>query len=155
DVGCVVYGAPFGMSSARQKVRVGRTFTLTAGEELHIGGTAVGMRAYLCVVGGFRCDEILGSRSALGAVRRGGTLEWEASRMRAGFIEPPLAVVRDELDCLPGLQADWFADDGFYDAEYVVSPALDRMGVRLKGTPLTLPERELVSEPVAPGAVQV
>ena len=29
------------------------------------------------------------------------------------------------------------------------------MGVRLDGPPLTMPNRELVSEPVAPGAVQV
>ena len=36
-----------------------------------------------------------------------------------------------------------------------VSPAADRMGVRLDGPPLALPRRELVSEPVAPGAVQI
>jgi antagonist of KipI len=29
------------------------------------------------------------------------------------------------------------------------------MGVRLDGPPLTLPKRELVSEPVAPGAIQI
>ncbi len=29
------------------------------------------------------------------------------------------------------------------------------MGLRLQGEPLTLPQQELVSEPVAPGAVQV
>ena len=29
------------------------------------------------------------------------------------------------------------------------------MGVRLDGPPLVLPKRELVSEPVAPGAIQV
>ena len=29
------------------------------------------------------------------------------------------------------------------------------MGVRLDGPPLALPKRELVSEPVAPGAVQI
>ena len=29
------------------------------------------------------------------------------------------------------------------------------MGLRLDGPPLTLPKRELVSEPVAPGAIQI
>ena len=55
---------------------------------------------------------------------------------------------------LPGSQADWF-DDAFYSHTYRVTPASNRMGVRLDGPPLTLPKRELVSEPVAPGAVQI
>jgi allophanate hydrolase subunit 2 len=55
---------------------------------------------------------------------------------------------------LPGPQADWF-DDAFYSHTYQVTPASNRMGVRLDGPPLGSPRRELVSEPVAPGAVQI
>jgi len=55
---------------------------------------------------------------------------------------------------LPGPQADWF-DDAFYGYTYRVTPASNRMGVRLDGPPLALPKRELVSEPVAPGAIQI
>src|SRR5262245_53121178 len=51
-IGCVLFGAPFELGSARQTLRAGRTFTLDADEELHIGGATRGMRAYLCVVGG-------------------------------------------------------------------------------------------------------
>src|SRR5262249_61631977 len=36
-----------------------------------------------------------------------------------------------------------------------VTPASNRMGLRLRGAPLSLPQRELVSEPVCPGTVQV
>jgi allophanate hydrolase subunit 2 len=36
-----------------------------------------------------------------------------------------------------------------------VTPASNRMGLRLSGPALPLPSRELVSEPVCPGAVQV
>ncbi len=39
--------------------------------------------------------------------------------------------------------------------EYEVSPASNRMGLRLKGSPLLRRSGELVSEAVAPGAVQV
>src|SRR5207342_784510 len=43
----------------------------------------------------------------------------------------------------------------FFNHTYHVTPASNRMGLRLDGPPLTLPNRELVSEPVAPGAVQI
>src|SRR5262249_39597981 len=33
--------------------------------------------------------------------------------------------------------------------------ASNRMGMRLEGAPLSIPERELTSEPVCPGSVQV
>jgi allophanate hydrolase subunit 2 len=59
------------------------------------------------------------------------------------------------LRALPGPQRDWFADDAFFNQEYEVSTASNRMGLRLKGTPLSRRPGELVSEAVAPGAVQI
>jgi antagonist of KipI len=56
---------------------------------------------------------------------------------------------------LPGPQADWFHTPAFLAASYQVTPAINRMGLRLAGPPLELPAREIVSEPVCPGAVQV
>ena len=56
---------------------------------------------------------------------------------------------------MDGPQADWFRGEGFYRQEFTVTPACDRIGLRLRGTPLTMPARELVSEPVCPGTVQV
>src|SRR5438874_10635985 len=37
---CVVYGAPFPLASDRQTLVAGKTFTLQAGETLHVGGTS-------------------------------------------------------------------------------------------------------------------
>src|SRR5277367_5518888 len=37
DVGCVIFGAPFDAFRGDQRVEVGHTFTLRAGEELRIG----------------------------------------------------------------------------------------------------------------------
>ena len=73
---------------------------------------------------------------------------------RMAFLHPGFADPQ-RLRVLPGLQATWFRDDEFFGQEWAVSPSSNRMGVRLQGTPLTVPARELVSEPVAPGAVPV
>jgi allophanate hydrolase subunit 2 len=56
---------------------------------------------------------------------------------------------------LDGPQRDWFPDDGFFAREYEVSAASNRMGLRLESEPLARTPGELVSEAVAPGAVQV
>jgi len=56
---------------------------------------------------------------------------------------------------LDGPQRDWFPDDRFFTQTYEVSPASNRMGVRLKGEPLSRRSGELLSEAVGPGAVQI
>lgn len=154
ELACVVFGAPFVLSDGR---RVGTTFTLQPGEELHVGGTPRGLRAYLCVRGGLQTPLVLGSRSSLAPIQRGDTLPCSPGAIHARYapeIEPHFT---DEwtLRVLPGLQADWFQVSEFYQQTFAVSPASNRMGLRLRGQTLTLPERELVSEPVCPGAVQV
>lgn len=157
EVGCVLFGAPFDMSTARQSLKAGRTFTLEPAEELHITGTPRGLRAYLCVPGGFAAVKILGSASGLDYVRAGTVLSCRASRLGGRSLSPaaPFPDLACELRCLDGLQKDWFAVHAFYEAEFTASSAMNRMGIRLQGQPLTLPERELVSEPVCPGSVQV
>jgi antagonist of KipI len=60
-----------------------------------------------------------------------------------------------ELRVLNGPQAALFKEEEFYPQEYTVTPESNRMGLRLEGDPLAVPKRELVSEPVCPGAVQV
>lgn len=163
ETGCVVFGAPFVLSSSRQSLLTGRTFTLARGEELHIGGTPTGTRAYLCVPGGFQVPTILGSASALDVVQRGDTLLCKASHLHSRYIErdPDLDQWHGGFDVcttlryLPGPQFDWFDNAEFSDQTYVVSPASNRMGLRLQGKPLTLPTREILSEPVCPGTVQV
>src|SRR5207237_7441094 len=59
------------------------------------------------------------------------------------------------LRYLPGAQASWFAEDALAGKSFLVSPASNRMGLRLQGEPLAGTGREMVSEPVCPGTVQV
>src|SRR5262249_3661394 len=59
------------------------------------------------------------------------------------------------LRILDGPQADWFPAEAFLAGQFTVTPESNRMGLRLQGEPLAVPARELVSEPVGPGAIQV
>jgi allophanate hydrolase subunit 2 len=60
-----------------------------------------------------------------------------------------------ELRCLDGAQAGWFDLAQFASAGFAVSATSNRMGLRLDGPALDRPRREMVSEPVCPGSVQV
>jgi antagonist of KipI len=163
---CVLFGAPFSLTVAnRPASRAGTTFTLEPGDVLKVGGTPSGVRGYLCVAGGFDAPPVLGSRTALERLTAGAVLACPASRSGGRslpFLTSDAALgcasrLRGAvtLRCLPGPQRDWFAGDAFFAQTYRVSAASNRMGVRLTGEPLTRRPGELVSEPVAPGAVQI
>lgn len=164
ELGCVLYGAPFLLSSDRQELKPGVTFTLSAGEEVRIGGTPRGVRAYFCVRGGLQQKVILGSRSGLLPLAAGAELTCLAGTIGSRFVQPPstwdgeLFVLR----ALPGSQADWFESQPLYEGRFIVEPASNRMGLRLSGDRLsrrdqtaTEPAVELVSEPTCWGTVQV
>lgn len=164
DHACVVFGAPFVLRGDRRGDRAtlvaGKTFTLSSGETLHVGGTATDMRAYLCVRGGFEAPPVLGSRSGLMPVGAGQVLACSPATARPRFVRyPPAANTKpDTLRVVRGAQADWFQFEDLLNEVYAVTPASNRMGLRLEGKPL-VPRRgtmpEMVSEPICPGTVQV
>jgi antagonist of KipI len=153
----VVFGAPFELTSARQAPVAGKTFTLQPGEELRIGSARRGARAYLCLRGGLQVPQVLASRASLAPLPAGAELPCVAGVIGPHFLavleEPDDAVV--ELHVLAGSQEEWFAATDFYEQEFQISADSNRMGLRLHGQPLTVPDRELLSEPVCPGTVQV
>ena len=156
---CVVFGAPFQSTIGGREPSPGTSFTLEPGEVLRVGGISQGARGYLCVAGGFDAVEVLGSRSSLEPIRADDELVCRASRTESRGLPieaqgwPSVGLC--QLRVLPGPQRDWFNDDSFFAQEYEVAPASNRMGLRLKGAPLSRQSRELVSEAVAPGAVQI
>jgi biotin-dependent carboxylase-like uncharacterized protein len=167
-VSCVLLGAPFQLSSSRQTLAPNKSFTLEPDEELHIGGTPLGARAYLCVVGGLLTRWILGSRSGLAPVERGQELPCGSGAVKCRFVrcELPWAVVpalspelestTHQLRIVGGAQQAWFVPEDLPAwGNFGVRPASNRMGLRLSGRPLPVPAREMVSEPVCPGAIQV
>jgi biotin-dependent carboxylase-like uncharacterized protein len=154
SLACVVYGAPFAMATKDRMLRAGTTFTLHAGEELHIGGTSSGMRAYLCIRGGIESPIVLGSRSSLAALQAGDRLTCHESAIPGRSVDIPTGH-DNVLRILPGAQADWFPDNIMEEHTFEVTHTSNRMGIRLAGHALLVPARELVSEPVCPGTVQV
>jgi antagonist of KipI len=156
ELACAVYGATFELSTDRRTLTAGKTFTLEPGEELRIGSTAAKVRAYLCVRGGFDVPETLGSRSSLSPLAAGAELHCQpyvtSSRF---FLTPAWPHDSGTLRVVAGPQADWFQGGALCRRPFTVTPSSNRMGLRLRGEPLDVPRREMVSEPVCPGAVQV
>ncbi len=164
---CVIYGADFDLQCDGEPAVLGKTFTLEAGQTLQVGRCLHGLRAYLCVQGGFERECILGSFSALEPIRRDQVLRCRPGSIGGRFIDAE----RDwQAECLadgtvivrvlPGAQAGWFEPDALTGAanetlKYRVSQAANRMGLRLEGQALPWPGREITSEPVCPGSIQV
>jgi 5-oxoprolinase (ATP-hydrolysing) subunit C len=157
ELACVVYGAPFALESDRQILQAGQTFMLQPGEVVRIGATAHGMRAYFCVRGGFHEPAILESQSSLAPLVAGASLRCSSGRVHHRFIRHEFRWDQHPtvLAVLDGQQRDWFPAEDITVQEFTVSSASNRMGLRLRSRPLKLPERELLSEPVCPGSVQV
>jgi antagonist of KipI len=152
-----------------------RPYPVRAGETLV--GTAMrdGARAYLCVRGGFSVPLVFGSSSThlltgLGgcqgrALRAGDRFVLGAAVRRAPFyraVDPstiPGYRHGEPFRATVGPQGSWFAPEAhaaFYQTEWTVSEACDRMGIRLAGPPIHAVEpRELLTEGVPLGALQV
>jgi antagonist of KipI len=118
------------------------------------------MRAYLCVPGGFVSPRILDSRSSLEPIQAGQTLVCTPSSLPSRFLADSANVTLPAqfpcvLRVLPGSQAEWFARDTISSRIFTVSGDSNRMGLRLKGEPIARPQREMISEPVCPGVIQV
>lgn len=143
-----------------------------AGQVIRLGVPESGVRSYLAVRGGIDTVPILGSRSrdtlsGIGPdpLTAGQTLpigpepqEWPI--IDVAPVQPPTDEelrVRVRL----GPRDDWFVDaDALFAARWMVSPASNRIGVRLQlaseGDPLRRSvERELPSEGMPLGAIQV
>jgi 5-oxoprolinase (ATP-hydrolysing) subunit C len=161
DVSACVFGAPFSCSIDGREVVAGALFRLRAGETLTIGNAARGARAYLCVRGGFKVPAVLGSASSFTTISEGDQLPCGTSNIRGRSLAA--ADTRSLLDetasddairVVDGPQSGWFAPQSL-EGKFTVSPSSDRMGIRLEGKPLAREPRELISEAIAPGAIQV
>jgi biotin-dependent carboxylase-like uncharacterized protein len=142
-----------------------------AGAHLEIGPLTGGARATLCVRGGISVPGVLGSaatdlRAGFGglegrALRTGDVL---VSGEPRGDVRPvdassllPL-LERHELRVTRGPQAAWLGAEalqGLLAQSYEVQESSNRLGIRLSGEALMLPERlELLTEGASLGAVQ-
>ncbi len=160
DPSPAVDGIPFGINSI-QHIGDGQVITL--------GTAATGLRSYLGVRGGVDVAPVLGSRSydtlsGIGPAPLQAGDMIPVGRPAAAFPSVaqapvgPLAAGRVDLTVTSGPREDWFTDpDALIRSAWVISERSDRVGVRLVGPPLQhrWPDRQLASEGVTRGAIQV
>ena len=176
---CSITGAEVGVTKNGLPVPCWTVHKISFGDELCFAPPAhnKGVRAYLCVSGGFDVPLSMGSRSTY---TRGGFGGYEGRSLKAGDVlktlepgalweecegltcPPKLRPHRDggaPLRVIPGPQDDAFTEEGletFYSAEYVISNSADRMGYRMEGPLIThKAAADIISDGICLGSVQV
>jgi biotin-dependent carboxylase-like uncharacterized protein len=148
----------------------GEPVSVRAGQQLDIGASPDGLRAWLAVAGGVAVPRVLGSRSTDTLTGLGPAPVHDGDRLRIGLpgdgvghgaaVPEPRLPTPCPMRCWPGPRAGWFSDAAraaLFTERYAVSPDSNRVGLRLQ-SPSTLERRivsELPSEGVVRGAVQV
>ena len=169
-----VTGAEFDVRVDGVDVAANTSCLARSGQVIAFGQRRSGARAYLSVEGGFDVPSVLGSRSThvasqMGgfggrALRAGDSLDVapgagifvpEGSRRAPVFRMPSdgarvrvIVGPHTEIFGPPGVQA-------FERARYRVAPESDRMGYRLEGERLRLPDISVISSAVPVGSIQV
>ncbi|MEV7397387.1 biotin-dependent carboxyltransferase family protein [Aeromicrobium sp. NPDC092404] len=146
----------------------GRAIPLRAGQRLALGTPTAGLRAYVGVAGGFAPRSELGSRSTDTLAGLGPAPLHEGDRLEVGPASrppdledvPPIGRTGElTLDVVLGPRDDWFTPAAvrlLLESPWQVSPASNRVGVRLTGPVLQRSRTgELPSEPCIRGSIQV
>ncbi|ADU51445.1 urea amidolyase related protein [Thermaerobacter marianensis DSM 12885] len=171
-----VTGADLGATLNGRLLPTGQVALVEPGDVLAFRGGPRGCRATLCVAGGIAVEPVAGSRSTDPLGRLGGLPERPGTPLRAGDRLPlgepaadPRALVGRRVRwtfvpepfvarVVPGPQAGFFPPEAwkvFCSGEYTVTPASDRMGLRLEGPPVPRPAGEVLSEGQPLGAIQI
>ena len=158
-----VTGAPVEVSLDDRPAAHSAAFWAPSGAQVRLGRVARGMRCYLAVGGGIAVDPVLGSRSTdtlawVGppALATGAELPLGPAPERPAAADVPARRRTGSLRVHPGPQAAWFdSPRALYDEEWSVSEHSNRVGLRLRGTALARPGRELPSQGMVTGAIQV
>ena len=155
------------------------SFRVQKGQRISVGNLSSGARVYLAISGGIDVPEVLGSRSTfLGssggrgwgghegrALREGDVLSRGTEALSSASFRRAISSVRglyknvSEIRITRAPQTQWFSPDEFsklLSNELEVGVESNRRGIRLQGVALEKREsRELVTEGVAAGAIQV
>lgn len=174
DCQCALTGANMAATIDGQPIAPWQSFLLKKGQILQFGAAKYGLRAYLAIRGGFKIPKVLGSaatvmREQLGGLDHGQPLA--SNTVLDGYNVPllsrystvPTEYIPDYsadvvLYVIEGYQAECFTHQQkkrFYRQHYQVTSASDRMGCRLEGEKIAGVAMELISQPIATGAIQI
>ncbi len=160
------------VDGSTQAVPAWTSVTLDPQDVLEVGSLKGGC-AYLAISGGIESPVQLGSRSTYQRALIGGIdgqplvtgnqlpcTAMEHRDYRENHVQP-WAHGDAAIRVMPGPQDGHFKPESMtalLNADYVVTPQMDRMGVRLEGAPLvhlTPESADIVSDGVTPGVIQV
>lgn len=145
-----------------------KTLKLNANDQLKIGFAALGARAYLAVSGGFDAPVWFDSSATVVREQIGKPLvkeqqlhgheSYHTTQRSLPYLQQPQLKKHAELRFVKGYQAKLFsalAQRTFTSGQYQLSKQIDRMGFRLEGDLIELNQRELYSEGIARGSIQI
>ena len=168
--GVAIVGADLGARLDGVSVAPGQARVARPGSILRCTGRVAGVRAYLAVAGGFAVESVLGSvatdlRSAFGGLdgrplRNDDRLSLGTKPRGGLFTRESQPGADGPIRVLVGPHLDRFADGALRDlcaAEWTVSDAADRAGIRLDGPAIAHrpPGAEVPSVGLPAGAIQV
>ena len=156
-----------------ERVKLHRTLTIAAGDELEIGPAKSGARNYLALAGGIAVDDVLGSASTYLPANFGG---FRGRVLQSGdvvatgpFREVP-EILKTPKQFRPPARATWALRACYgaevdllskesrfdlFDTNFSVGNRADRMGLQLEGARFDVKSGgQLASAPVFPGTIQ-
>ena len=139
EAACVVYGAAFELDSDRQRLSTAKPSRCTQTRFFRSEAPAKGCgHTSVCTA---VCRNPWCSVAARPWSSPGDEVHCEPGRIHGRFLRPNWTWNREPrtLRVVDGPQADWFRREEFYRQEFTITPACDRIGLRLRGTPLTMP----------------
>jgi biotin-dependent carboxylase-like uncharacterized protein len=151
------------------------THNIQAGDKIAFGYATAGCRAYLAVAGGIQAPVIFNSLSTVVRESLGGLTKLGKPLEKGDIVpcsssshsteRPVPAKYHCEFDTdiaeirmVTGYQYEQFSQQQisqFFATDYVISPNSDRMGYRLGGPAIKIPQCEMLSEGISLGAVQL
>jgi len=172
DTWVVLTGAEMPFKIAGKECDRWHAHPIKAGDQLEVGFTTQGARAYLAVAGGFQVEHRFSSASTVTRENIGG-LSGEklkqGDHLKCHGVKPAQTLRLPEnyrpdysdqitLRVITGYQHNAFSDYQkrlFFSSEYKVSSRADRMGYRLEGPEIKPSIDGILSEGICHGAIQV
>ncbi|HHH19709.1 MAG TPA: biotin-dependent carboxyltransferase [Campylobacterales bacterium] len=164
-----VTGADLTFTINGRHVPIWQIHTVQAGDILFFQRRVSGQRAYLAVRGGFNAQKVYGSYATTLKEGIGSRLQKSDSLGSESFsltkygtkvTDSYIPTYSDNvtLRVLLSYQENSFREEEkikFFSSEYEVTPQSNRMGYRLRGTPIVPTSDRLISEGIALGSIQV
>jgi biotin-dependent carboxylase-like uncharacterized protein len=180
DCNMVVTGAPMPLTVNGQATSLWRTFEVKAGDSIKLGFATTGVRCYVAVTGGFTIGKTFGSTATVCRENIGGL---SGDKLKTDDVLPIKTLINTALKTTKKCQQRLLAEQDrpqyanslvlrtvqgyqykcfstferrcFYSNTYQISEHWDRMGYRLKGRAITAEVKEILSEGICYGAVQI